>query len=319
MSLLRHIRSGSEWGVTVDFVAIDFETANERRDSACAVAIAVVSDSTPLRTKSWLIRPEPSEFAGFNVMLHGITEAHVAEAPTFPEIWSELKLYIGDKLVIAHNASFDMSVLRHLFGKYSIDHPPIRYYCTRTLSRAAYPGMISYTLELMAERLRISYMHPHDPACDAAAAAELALHCCNQLGAPSIEAYFEASSITCGQLFPGGYRSWRHPTSSGVHPRDLKPDSDDLDPSHPFYGKTIVFTGALDGMPRSWAMQRVVNAGGECGLSVTKKTDFLIVGQQDFRKFRGGNKSSKMRKAEDLLSKGVEIEILPEPEFMRML
>ena len=63
----------------------------------------------------------------------------------------------------------------------------------------------------------------------------------------------------------------------------------------------------------------VLNQGGQCENSVTKRTDFLIVGNFDFTKFTHGEKSSKLLKAERMKASGVDIEILSEDEWWRML
>ena len=92
-----------------------------------------------------------------------------------------------------------------------------------------------------------------------------------------------------------------------------------IDPSHPFYGKTFVFTGALQAMVRSEAQKLVLNKGGFCGTSISSSTNYIVMGVQDLRKVGEDGKSSKIEKAEKLLSKGVEIELMNEDDFLRML
>jgi DNA polymerase III subunit epsilon len=72
-------------------------------------------------------------------------------------------------------------------------------------------------------------------------------------------------------------------------------------------------------MVRRDAMQHVVNLGGHCPTTVTKDTSFLVVGDQDFRKFTDGISSSKMKKAQKLRGAGSDIELIPEDDFRRML
>lgn len=90
------------------------------------------------------------------------------------------------------------------------------------------------------------------------------------------------------------------------------------DVESPFYGKTCVFTGTLTGMQRKDAMQIVLNIGGKCSNSVTAKTDYLILGTQDYTRIKG-QKSSKQIKAESLILKGANISILSESVFFDML
>jgi DNA polymerase-3 subunit epsilon len=95
----------------MNFTAIDLETANSSRASACAVGICTVQNGAIIRCDQWFIRLEPLYFSPFNVSIHGITERDVADAPAFTELWPELLKSISGPLV-AQNASFDIGVIR---------------------------------------------------------------------------------------------------------------------------------------------------------------------------------------------------------------
>ena len=99
---------------SLNFIAIDFETANFKRSSACAVGLVKVIDGQIAESRHLYIRPEPFFFEPFNVAIHGIREADVKDAPRFSELWPQLGAEITSPLV-AHNPCFDMSVLRHSF------------------------------------------------------------------------------------------------------------------------------------------------------------------------------------------------------------
>jgi NAD-dependent DNA ligase len=101
-------------------------------------------------------------------------------------------------------------------------------------------------------------------------------------------------------------------------PKTLTPETDDIDETNPFYEKECIFTGKLEKMVRKDAQQLVVNMGGHCGSSVTKKTDFLILGNNDYCKSIKDGKSSKQKKAESLKLKGQDIEVIPEDVFYQM-
>lgn len=93
----------------------------------------------------------------------------------------------------------------------------------------------------------------------------------------------------------------------------------EIDESSPLYGKTCVFTGTLERMNRKQAETIVSSIGGIIGKGVTKKTDFLILGNNDYNAAVKNGKSSKHKKAEELQSKGSEIEIIPEDMFYEMI
>ena len=92
------------------FVAIDFETANHSRDSACSVGIAIAEGGRLVALERRLIRPPTSEF--FFTYIHGLTWNEVRDEPSFAEVWRDLDPVIaGADFLAAHNASFDRSVL----------------------------------------------------------------------------------------------------------------------------------------------------------------------------------------------------------------
>ena len=114
------------------------------------------------------------------------------------------------------------------------------------------------------------------------------------------------------------------PSQSGSHHskidiKSMEAHTDDFDESHPLYGKMCVFTGTLDRMQRKDAMQAVLDHGGEIGNNVTKKTNFLILGCNDFCSSIKDGKSSKHKKAEEYQLKGFDIEIIDEDLFYAML
>jgi DNA polymerase-3 subunit epsilon len=148
------------------------------------------------------------------------------------------------------------------------------------------------------------------------ASAEVALRCCEALSAPEPIAAAEAARLRLGSLFPGAYQPCQ---AIALRPSQITPQTDTFDQHHPFFGAGIVFTGTLESMVRRDAMQHVVNLGGHCPTTVTKDTSFLVVGDQDFRKFTDGISSSKMKKAQNLRAAGSDIELISEDDFLRML
>ena len=104
----------------MNFVAIDFETANQYRNSACSVAVVEVKNGEIYDSYYALIRPPIMQFNRINIDIHGITPADVRDKPNFSTIWSDLKPCLEGRNVIAHNASFDMSVLKSCLTYYKL-------------------------------------------------------------------------------------------------------------------------------------------------------------------------------------------------------
>ncbi len=188
----------------MNFVAIDFETANSDRSSICSAGFALVRDGALVETKYWLIRPSELRFHPINVSIHGITEKDVHDKPTFAELWDEMKPYIKDNIVLAHNASFDMGCLREVLTKYSLEYPHIDYSCTRNIAKKAFPGLTSYSLSSVSEHLCIDLVH-HHAEFDAVACANIAIKACEHHGSRTIHELSDLLLMTFGKLYPGGY------------------------------------------------------------------------------------------------------------------
>ena len=128
------------WGSGVRWAAIDFETANEQQGSACAIGIALVDDGQVTGTSAWLIRPQNPIFNAFNVAIHGISEADVADAPEFDTVWRALWPQLQGRTILAHYAAFGTSVLKASFDAYGMRYPEFDYFCTHLLSKQVWSG-----------------------------------------------------------------------------------------------------------------------------------------------------------------------------------
>ncbi len=306
--------------MSLNFVALDFETASyRRRNSACSIGIVVHSNGSVYEKHS-LIRPEPLRFDPFNIELHGITPDMVKDAPTFGELWPEFEIYLKNNIVVAHNAAFDFSVIRYSLAQYKIESPIINYFCTCSLSKRALPGLINYKLPTVAHSLNISCKH-HDALEDARTAAGIINSLLHKNKVESIESLAELYKISIGQIHPDGYT----PCSMAqaikrkkkyINYSKLMPHSNEIDEDNFFYNKNVVFTGTLSGYTRKEAAQIIVDIGGTVGNTVTCNTDYLIVGEQDYSRFSDGKMSSKMKKTLELSQNGKDVQIITESDFM---
>lgn len=159
---------------SADFVAIDFETATDKRSSACAVALAFVKGEEIIGTYSSLIQPPGNIYSQRNISIHGIDAEQTRSAPNFLKLWEDCLGIIIDRGVdlVAHNASFDMSVLRSSLQEYGINIPFINATCTVELAKTMYPRLNDYKLPTVASHLNID-LHHHDPLSDAIASAKI--------------------------------------------------------------------------------------------------------------------------------------------------
>lgn len=302
----------------MEYTVIDFETANSSRSSACALGIVQVRDGKIINEINYLINPE-EEFDEFNIFIHGITPEMVKDKPTFKELWSKIKLILQDNFIIAHNAAFDISVLRHVLDKYSLEYPDFKYSCTRILSKKTWSNLINYKLNTIAKKLGIQFKH-HDALEDSRAAAMIFEEILKINEVESMEDLHEKLKVRIGQVYQGGYKpaEVKH-IENHLNVKSIKPQTDKFDINNEFYNKNVVFTGTLQSMVRKEAVQKVVNVGGVCSNSVTKSTNYLVMGVQDYSKFVDGEKSSKLKKAEQLIANGQELEIITEDDFVKYI
>ncbi len=171
----------------LDFTAIDFETANNSSASACAVGLARVRDGRVVDTAGWLIQPPPGHdrFFELNVGIHGIRADDVAHAPTWTEQLSTLIEFIGDDVLVAHNAGFDMAVLRRACEVTDAACPPYSYVCSVQVSRKTYE-LASYRLPLVAAAAGFLDFAHHDAAADALACAHIMIDSAQRAGATDV-------------------------------------------------------------------------------------------------------------------------------------
>jgi DNA polymerase-3 subunit epsilon len=154
------------------FVAIDFETADHGRDSACAVGLVRVSKGSIVSKEVHLVRPPRSSFVF--TYIHGIGWEHVREKPTFGELWPVLREALkGADFLAAHNAPFDKGVLKACCGAAGLPAPEHRFVCTVQLARRVW-GVRPTTLPAVCRHLGLSLNH-HEALSDAEACANIVL------------------------------------------------------------------------------------------------------------------------------------------------
>jgi len=173
----------------MNFVAMDFETANHEKQSAVSVAIAVVRDSQVVDKFYSLIKPE-TYFSSRNVAINGIHEQDVANAPKFPEVWDKISpLFTEDKLIVAHNATFDNSVLKGTLAYYGIEEPHYMLLDTVSSSRRLFPNFENHKLNTVTSNLGIVLAHHHNALDDAVAAANILIYEAHHFGEDQLKTF----------------------------------------------------------------------------------------------------------------------------------
>ena len=183
-------------------LAIDFETANGHRASACSIGLAWIEGDKVVREEHRLIRPREMKFNAYNVFLHKIQPGHVADKPDFPTVFSEFAEEISGALILAHHAEFEIGVIRDALQEYHRACPEFSYLCTRMISQAVWPECRGSSLEVVADYLGIPLAH-HDAEEDAVACAKVALAAAHAVGASTILELANKISLKIGHIGNG--------------------------------------------------------------------------------------------------------------------
>ena len=153
------------------YICFDVETPNAANERMSAIGISVVEKDSIVQEFFSYVNPE-QPFNEFNIQLTGIDAAKVSDAPTFAELWPRIEPILSSGILVAHNAPFDLTVLRKCLAAYGIEWRPLaRYLCTVRIGRAELPK-ISHTLNNMCEYYGIELDH-HKADSDSHACAEI--------------------------------------------------------------------------------------------------------------------------------------------------
>jgi len=281
----------------MNFVAIDVETANSDLASICQIGIASFSDGMLGDVWMSLVNPEV-EFDEVNVSIHGICERDVRRSPNWRSVYSNVIARIKEKVVVSHTP-FDRTAVVRACEKEKLAVCQCRWLDSARVVRRAWPrfAQSGYGLQNVASEFGIQYKS-HDALEDARCAGEILLRAIAETGL-SLDQWIERVTQPI------------NPSSSLRITRDGNPDG-------PLHGEVLVFTGALS-MSRSQAADAASIAGCQVGASVTKHTTLLVLGDQDSRKLAGYEKSSKQRRAEELIGNGQQIRIISESDFQHII
>lgn len=251
---------------TLNFIAIDFETAKVKDRLPCQIGITVVKNGEIITSFSRLIQPPGNSYDETCVRVHHITEQDTINAPSFPEIWDEIKIFFDGNFIISHNASFDISVLNNAIQYYNLEVPNIiGYACTCDIYNRL-------KLNEVCAMFDISCENHHEALFDSKMCAQIYLNYVNNVSpAHTIEdvrdpnirepkmPQFKGHDKICGDL--------------------LIKDLSNADPTNPFYNRKVVITGIFK-YERKALAKRIKSMGADIDSNITKKTHFVIIGEE---------------------------------------
>jgi DNA polymerase-3 subunit epsilon len=187
--------------VPLDFTAIDFETANSSNASACAVGLVRVRDGEIVAKTGWLIQPPAGHDAFFelNTRIHGIRSEDVIGAKRWTEQLADLAAFAGDDVLVAHNAGFDMAVLKRASEATGDECPAYRYACSLQVARKVYE-LASYRLPFVAAEAGFADFPHHNATADAMACAHVMIDAARRVGADDIEGLAALAGVKVSQI-----------------------------------------------------------------------------------------------------------------------
>jgi len=300
MKEIREFKGKSLTHFVDEYIVIDIETTGlmPQWDEIIEIGALHIKDNKIIREYQQLIKPE-YKVDDFITDLTGITNEMLLNKPQFNEITNTFMEFIKDHTLVGHNVNFDINFLYD-----NLRHNNIKlennFIDLLRFSRRINKDLENHKLSTIASYYEIETLGNHRALKD----CHITFACLKAL-----QEYMINENLTTDEIFKKVNSNYKFDISS------ITTNNMEFDETHILYGRTCVFTGKLDKMPRKDAMQLVVDLGGLIGNNVTKKTNYLILGNNDYCASIKDGKSSKQKKAENLIINGQDLMIIPESVF----
>lgn len=292
-----------------EYVVIDIETTglSPEYDEIIEIGAIKIKDNEVVEEYNSLVKPK-QKISSFIENLTGITNEMVKDAPKIKDILPKFKEFILDNYILGYNVNFDINFLYDAFFKEINIELKNNYIDVLRIARLVIEKseVQNRKLKNMAKYFKIDIKKLHRTQSDCILTFQIFLKLQEVINQKygSLESFIEERKKV----------KYKY-----IDIKNITPNTEKIDEDNPCYDNEFVFTGTLEKMNRKDAMQLVVNLGGKLGNSVTKKTNFLVMGELDYSKTITNEKSLKIIKAEELKLKGNDIEIIPESVFYDMI
>lgn len=286
-----------------NYVSIDIETTglSPIYDEIIELGAVKYRAGSVVDTFSSLVKPE-NPIDPFITQMTGITNEMLENAPLLSDILPSFLDFIGNEILVGHNINFDVNFVYDACDSMGFSPFNNDFIDTMRLARRMYKDMPNHKLDTLIDYFGLERRTLHRSLGD----CELTAICYQRMIAD--ESFADAIKDVPGKRIRAK-QSLKEIIAAEGHEN----------PDNPLYGKVCVFTGTLESFTRKEAAQLVVNIGGICGDRVTKKTNYLILGNNDYCKSIKGGKSNKQKMAEALIAEGADLAIIPESVFLDLL
>lgn len=272
------------------YIALDLETPNRKNDSISQIGLLLIKNGKIDSNFSTLLNPE-SPFDPINSKLTGLNSSSVIHAPNLPTYWPHIEKLFESYVTVAHNASFDLSVLSKALSHYGIPVPKIRYVCTYVESMNKMPELNKHNLAALASHYNINTLKEHS-ACDDARVCHLIFENMKKDGFQFIISEYN-NTICSDDLVEESSKNTTVPHSDIALP--FSDCSEVL-----FDGKRFVLTGIFSRIEKEVISDYVTDHGGRVTSAVSGKTDYIIIGSTPAPEWKYGDYGSKIKKALEL-------------------
>lgn len=285
-----------------DFVSLDIETTGLSTEVDEIIEFGAVRyrNNEPVAYYDSLVKPT-YPIDDFIESLTGITNEMLEKERPLESVLPEFLSFVGDDIVVGHNINFDINFIYDACINMGLPHFKNDFIDTMRISRRMYKEWKNHRLDTLIEQFGFEKRDIHRGSYD----CEITAKCYLKMTADKPR--FDEAIIQ--------YNS----SKTNFKVSSIKPEEGLINPDSPLYNRVCVFTGTLEHFTRKEAAQLVVNIGGICEDSITKRTNILILGNNDYCKSIKEGKSNKQKRAEKLIADGADLIIVPENEFLDML
>ncbi len=285
------------------YTAFDFETASGK--NPCSIGIVQFENGKVIDSYYSLINPEIERFNPYTIRIHGITEEDVILQPNFKEIWGEIRHYFENSTIVAHNSSFDMSVLIYSLNRYNIIKPEHTCFCTLRISRQ-FLDLNDYKLTTVAHYYNIIQNNHHSALEDAKICGELFYKLLQDVN--DFESFKKANNYSLRSVQRKQVEKRISNSESAVDyyferkniEKLLELESNTLD------SVKFVVSGVFTKVTRDELKKLIEDNGGKVSSAISSKTNYVVAGDN--------MGPSKKTKAESL-----GVAIISEDDFLQMI
>lgn len=304
----RRYKGQSLLKIPKDYTIIDLETTDFNSFYGDIIEVGAV------KVRNNLVVDQYSELLRINydlpkriIRITGITDEMLRKARYSYDVAKDFFDFIGNDVLIAHNANFDINFLYDLHVELELEPLTNNFVDTLRLSRVVHKDLENHKLDTLCKHYNIERAN-HRSLSDCISTHQVYIQLYKYL-------------ILNQELLSTKINSRISPIErvQNIDLQSVLESLHDADSQNYFFGKSICFTGKMDHLTKFEASQLVEKLGASFCKNLNKNTDILVLGNLHYQQEVYKDKSSKHKKAEDLINEGCDIEILVESDFLEII